>query len=60
MSFDQRIREAHQFERTVLDALRVRGWTAELFGQGQLSEDVRAILRQVETPVRWLPGGFGE
>jgi hypothetical protein len=60
MSFDQRIREAHEFERTVLGALRVRGWTAELFGQGQLSEDVWAILRQVETPVRWLPGGFGE
>jgi hypothetical protein len=60
MSFDQRIREAHEFERTVLDALRVRGWTAELCGRGQLPEGIRAFLRQVETPVRWLPGGFGE
>ena len=60
MSFDQRIGETHKFERTVLDALRVLGWTAELFGQGQLSEDVRAILPQLETPVHWLSEGFWE
>jgi hypothetical protein len=59
MSFDQRIRKAHEFECTVLDALRVRGWTAELFGQGQLFEDVRAILRQVKTPVRWMADIIG-
>src|SRR5262249_21810206 len=55
MSFELRIRKATQFERRVLDALRARGWTAELFGQGQLPEDVRAHLRQVDTPVRWMP-----
>jgi hypothetical protein len=54
MSFDRRMREAHELEGAVLDALRARGWTAEPFGQGQLPEDVQAILRQVETPVRWI------
>ena len=59
MSFDQRMREARKFERTVLDALGSRGWITEPFGQGQLSEDVRAKLRQVETPVRWMPDTIG-
>ena len=59
MSFTQRMREARKFERTVVDALRVHGWIAEPFGQGQLSESVRAILRQVKTPARWMPDIIG-
>ena len=59
MSIDQRMREARKFERTVFDVLRSRGWTADPFGQGQLSQDIRAKLRQVKTPVRWMPDIIG-
>ncbi len=53
MSFAARLSEATSHEIAVRDALRRRGWAAELFGQGQL-EPVRPHLRFINTPVRWM------
>lgn len=54
-TFVERLQQATRHESAVLDALRRRGWTAELFGQGQLSEGVRNLLRRTRSPVRWMP-----
>jgi hypothetical protein len=54
-TFLERMASASEFELTVLDALRDRGWSAERFGQGQLGENLRDHLRKVDTPVRWMP-----
>lgn len=51
----QRIAAAKAHEGRVLRSLKLRGWTAEPFGQGQLSEDIRAVLRTQPTHVRWMP-----
>jgi hypothetical protein len=55
MSFATRITQATEHELVVIDALREREWIAERFGQGQLPETVRATLRRIQTPVRWMP-----
>lgn len=54
-SFDVRLKLATEHEQVVIDALRKREWIAEPFGQGQLPETVRAALRRIRTPVRWMP-----
>lgn len=54
MSFAARLEQAQQHEIDVRDALRRRGWAAELFGQGQLPDLLRTNLRRVDTPVRWM------
>lgn len=54
-SFERRLATAVAFEEKVVAALVERGWQAERFGQGQLSEEMRKLLRRVETAVRWMP-----
>lgn len=53
-SFAKRMAAAIAHERQVCDALRVRGWTAEPFGQGQVSEPLRQQWRKVPTLSRWM------
>ena len=55
MSFQARLIDAKLHEERVRDRLIARGWHAELFGQGQLSDETRAHLREVDTAVRWMP-----
>lgn len=55
MSFQKRMELARRHEERVLDSLNRRGWFAEFFGQGQLSEEMRSYLREVDTAVRWMP-----
>lgn len=55
LPFKQLLSHAEQHETAVIDALRRRQWTAEKFGQGQLTEPLRNLLRHVNTHVRWLP-----
>lgn len=53
--FAGRLAAAIAFEDKVVAALTERGWLAERFGQGQLSEEMRSMIRSVETAVRWMP-----
>jgi hypothetical protein len=53
--FAQRLEAAQEFEQKVIAELTRRGWLAEPFGQGQLSAEMRDIIRRVNTPVRWMP-----
>ena len=41
----------------MIEWLRGKGWTAEPFGQGLLTDKMRDALKQVRppTPVRWMP-----
>lgn len=50
-----RLERAQEFEQKVVAALVERDWQAEGFGQGQLSEDMREVIRRVNTPVRYMP-----
>lgn len=54
MSFQKRMSAARAHEELVMNELSRRGWVAEPFGQGQLSERMRGALREVDTPVRWM------
>jgi hypothetical protein len=53
--FERRLEVATAFEVKVVAALIERGWRAERFGQGQLSEEMRDIIRRVNTKVRYMP-----
>jgi hypothetical protein len=53
--FSRRLEVAKEFEQKVIAELTLRGWLAEPFGQGQLSDEMREIIRRVNTPVRWMP-----
>lgn len=53
--FERRLEVATAFEEKVAAALVDRGWRAERFGQGQLSEEMREIIRRVNTPSRYMP-----
>lgn len=53
--FERRLEVATAFEEKVVAALIERGWRAERFGQGQLSEEMREIIRRVNTPTRYMP-----
>jgi hypothetical protein len=53
--FERRLEVATAFEEKVAAALVDRGWRAERFGQGQLSEEMREIIRRVNTPTRYMP-----
>lgn len=57
MSFDARLAMGRELEARVVEALRVRGWSAEPFGQSLLSSQIRNGMRQVVPPVsvRWMP-----
>lgn len=55
-TFAARMAEAALHEQAVLNEIRCRGWIAEPFGQGQLPERVRDLLRKhSSTLVRWMP-----
>lgn len=53
--FERRLSRAQEFERKVKAELDVRGWLAEPFGQGQLSEQMRDVIKRIRTPVRYMP-----
>jgi hypothetical protein len=53
--FTRRLAAATAFEEKVVAALVDRDWRAERFGQGQLSEEMREIIRNVSTTVRYMP-----
>lgn len=53
--FERRLEVATAFEVKVVAALVERGWRAERFGQGQLSEEMREIIKKVNTKVRYMP-----
>lgn len=55
MAFAQRLSAAVAHERAVATHLRSAGWTVCSFGQGQLSPEVREILRRKATLLRWIP-----
>lgn len=55
MSFANRMACAHKWEQDVAATIRQYGWGCEPFGQGQLSDNARGILRHVQTPLRWIP-----
>lgn len=57
MGFGSRIFKAEKNEVKLLDWLKRNGWMAERFGQGLLSQQMRAALLRVQpaTPIRWLP-----
>lgn len=54
-TFRDRLSATLEHERGVLLAARRDGWTACPFGQGLLDETVRAALRTIDTPLRFLP-----
>lgn len=60
-SFNERFDPAREWEQKLRDKLRERGWKADLFGQGQLSDEWRHLLRgyadsyQRPALVRWMP-----
>lgn len=53
--FERRLEVATAFEEKVVAALVERQWRAERFGQGQLSQEMRDIIRLVDTPTRYMP-----
>jgi hypothetical protein len=53
--FPDRLALGQAHERAVIRALRKRGWKAYPMGQGQLPEDARDMLRQVQTDLRFMP-----
>jgi hypothetical protein len=53
--FERRLEVATAFEEKVAAALIDRGWRAERFGQGQLSVEMRDVIRRVTTAVRYMP-----
>ena len=53
--FERRLAAATAFEERVAAALIDRGWRAERFGQGQLSEEMRDIIKRVDTATRYMP-----
>jgi hypothetical protein len=55
MTVWKRLEGALVFERQVLDALLRRGWSAEPFGQGQMSNAIHDLIRGIPTHARWMP-----
>jgi Holliday junction resolvase len=53
--FDERLAQGEEHERAVLDRLHGLGWMVIPFGQGLLRKDLRKVLRDVDTNVRWCP-----
>jgi hypothetical protein len=53
--FERRLETANAFEEKVVAALIDRDWRAERFGQGQLSVEMRDVIRRVSTSVRYMP-----
>lgn len=55
MTFDGRMSRGRAHELHVAALIRAAGWEVCDFGQGQLSERMRAALKAVKTPLRWMP-----
>lgn len=51
----ERLSQGVAWERRVGNELARRGWTACLWGQGELPPGVAKALRQTRSPLRWLP-----
>lgn len=56
-TFETRLASGSAHEANVLTLLRMAGWDAEPFGQGQLTAGMRTHLRRYTpiTPIRWMP-----
>lgn len=60
-TYDRRMAIALPWERDVLDALWLRGWTVQPIGSGQLNAVMNSLLRDYRTKdgaptlVRWIP-----
>lgn len=61
MTFEQRMAVSEAHERAIIDRLIAKGWRAHLFGQSQLPNAMRDLLRTYHddglnpTLLRWLP-----
>ncbi len=56
MGFAERLARAAAFEDAIIDRLSKSGFTAvDRFGQAQLPEQQRQLLKRHDTAVRWLP-----
>lgn len=49
----KQLAEAH--EECVKDMVRQAGWVCDNWGQGMLTDDLRAALRPTKSPLRWAP-----
>jgi len=54
-TFEHRLDAALQHEDAVALALERLGYTVTHFGQGQLSEAAREVLKAHDNPIRWMP-----
>lgn len=54
-NFQNRLAVAKQHEWNVMRNLHIRCWLAEPFGQGQLSDGMRDLIKGVRSHVRYLP-----
>lgn len=54
-TFSERLSHAQRHEGAVADALERLGYTVTRFGQGQLSEAAREVLKAHHSPIRWMP-----
>jgi hypothetical protein len=55
VGFEHRLQHALSWESKVVAKLERCGWLATPFGQGQLPEPQRALLRRLPTALRWMP-----
>lgn len=55
MNFSARKAMAAQHEKAVAARLESAQWNVDPFGQGLLPERQRTALRELDTPLRWLP-----
>lgn len=53
--FSRRLEIAQNHEADVRNMLTLEGWLCEPFGQGMLSEQMRAALRDYPMGIRWMP-----
>lgn len=60
-NWENAIRDASHSEQQLLELLRASGEFVEvsLYGQSQLSDDIRDALRNTDTLIRWTPDVLG-
>lgn len=54
-SFQQRLTIGLAHEQRVAEELTLRGWTVSAWGQGVLTDPVRAALQGTDSALRWTP-----
>lgn len=54
-NFARRMSIAEAWEREVADALRLRGWDVQTYGQQDFNQKLRAFLRDEPAVDRWRP-----